>query len=178
MTEFAHETRRTIDEEIDRLTALARDARAEAEHARHQPGLLGAQRNAEDSARAFQTRAAELREIALRVDRGFPYWEREGFEEAVDACGEGWRWQTLSEQLTSDHVRGDEDFDLRLPLDVQKAYARAAETNLFSRFEVCQTYDTDGEFVTATHSYLFGVQDFGHLGACYFLVEDWGESDG
>jgi Family of unknown function (DUF6042) len=87
--------------------------------------------------------------------------------------GVRWQRQTLSERLTSDHVRGDENFDLRLPVDVQQAYASAGKTNLFSRFDGCQTFDTDGESVTSVHSYLFGVQDFGRLGACHFLIDDW-----
>jgi hypothetical protein len=111
--------------------------------------------------------------VALRVDRGFPDWEREGLEIAIDACGDAWRWQPLAERLTADRVYGHDETDVRLPLAVQQAYARAAETGLFSRYEVCETYETDGDNVVATRSYLFGVQEFGQVGTCLFLIDQW-----
>jgi hypothetical protein len=171
--EYAFETRAPLDEEIRRREARARAARVEAGHAQHQPGLIGPQRNAEAAARELEADVAELREVAVRVGRGFPYWERRGFEEAVDACGDHWSWQQLAESLTRDRIYGHDEIDVRLPLGVQHAYARAAATGLFGSYEVCETYDVEGDDVVTTRSYLFAVQGFPNLGACLFFVDQW-----
>lgn len=174
--DYAYETRAPLDERIARLAERAREARAEAAYALHQPGLAGPARNAQEEAERLETEIAELREVAVRVDRGYPYWDRHGFELAVDACGEAWGWQPLSESVTRDFVYGHDDVDVRLPLDVQRAYSTAVESDFFSRFEICSTFETDGygEEVLSTRHYLFGVQDFPHLGACLFFIDQWG----
>jgi hypothetical protein len=63
---------------------------------------------------------------------------------------------------------------LRLPVPVQIAYAKALESRFFSRFEVCSTFDVEGDEVAAVTHYLFGLQDFPSLGACLFFVDSWG----
>jgi hypothetical protein len=121
----------------------------------------------------LEAQASELREIALRVDRGYPYWEREGFEGAVDACGEWLNWRSLAESLTRDIIIGH-DVDVRVPLEAQRAYDKAAESGMFTRFDLGYTLDIlDEENAAITGCYLFGVQDFPHFGACLFLVASW-----
>jgi hypothetical protein len=68
--DYVYEKRLPLDERIARLAEQAREARTEAEHARQQPGLLGAAENAQTAAERLEREAAELREVALRVDRG------------------------------------------------------------------------------------------------------------
>lgn len=172
--DYVHEARLPLDERIARLAEQAREARAEADHARRQPGLLGPAENAQAEAERLEREAAELREVALRVDRGYPWWERLGFEIALEACALFSQWQLLAESVTRDYVYPHDEVDLRLPLDVQCAYGRALECGLFSRFEICSAFEVEGDEVVATMYYLFGVQDFPSLGACLFLVDSWG----
>jgi hypothetical protein len=172
--DYTYETRLPVDERIAALSERAREARAEAEHARHQPGLLGAARSAEAAAKEFEVEILSLREVAIRIDRGYPYWDRVGFDLALEACGGPWSWQPLSEPVTRDYVFPHDDTDLRLPLDVQRAYGAALETGLFGRYTVCSTFETDGyDEVLSTSSYLLGVRDFPRLGECLFFIAQW-----
>lgn len=93
-------------------------------------------RNAQSVAKDIEAEIAELREVAHRVSRGYEWWDRHGFEIALDAYGEPWRWQELAESVTPDFVFSNDEFDARRPVDVQRAYGRAFESGLFSRFEV------------------------------------------
>jgi hypothetical protein len=171
--EYTVETRASLEERIAKLAQRASEARAEARHAREHPGLDGPMKNAETAAVDLEAEIAELREIAVRVDRGYPWWNRVGFEDALEAYGEPWRWQALSESVTADFVFSHDEVDVRLPVNVQRAYGRAFESGFFNRFEVCEWFETEGESVVATRSYLFGVRDFPRLGACSFLIEQW-----
>jgi hypothetical protein len=158
---------------IEDLTRRASTARAEARHAREHPGLEEVAANAEVDAVASEKMIRELREVAIRVRRGFDWWDRDGFEGDLEAYGEPWRWQSLSENLTRDVVRSNDEIDVRLTIDVQRAYGRALESGLFNRFEICEWFETDGESVTQTRGFLFAVTDFAQLGACMFLVAQW-----
>lgn len=172
--EYVHDTRIPLDERIARLTDQAREARAEADHARRQPGLLGPADNAQAESERLEREVAELREVAVRIDRGYAWWERLGLEIALEACALFSQWQPLAESVTRDYVYPHDEVDVRLPLPVQVAYRRALESGLFSRFEICSTFEVEDDEVTATTYYLFGVQDFPSLGACLFLVDAWG----
>lgn len=172
--DYAYETRDSVEARIDELSARARAARSEAEHARHQPGLLGPALSAEAAAKDLESEIASLREVAFRVAAGYPYWEPHGLELALDACGDPWNWQPLAEAVTRDYIFPHDEADIRLPLDAQRAYSRAAESGLFASFKVCTTFETDGyDEVLATYSYLVGVQEFSRLGAGYFFVHGW-----
>lgn len=162
-----------LDERIARLAEQAPEARAEAVHARQQPGLIGPAENARAAAERLERVAAELREVALRIDRGYAWWERDGFEIALDACALFSQWQPLSESITREFVYGNDEVDLRLPVPVQRAYGEASESGFFFCFEVCSTFDVEGDEVVAITYYLFGVQDFPSLGACLFFVDSW-----
>lgn len=175
--DYAHETRLALDARITRLEEAAREARREAENARRHPGLLGPAENAQAVVDGLRREAAELREIALRIDRGYPWWERSGFEIALEACALFTEWQPLAEKVTADYVFPHDEISVRLPIDVQSAYQRALDLRLFTRFEVCSTFETDGHEVESTTHYLFGLQPFPTLGDCLFLVESWGEPD-
>ena len=173
MIDYIVDARSELDARIGTLSSRARAARAEARHAREHPGLDGPARAAELEAKALDAQIAELREVALRVSRGYEWWDRDGFSIALDACGEPWRWQPLSESLTRDVMFAHGDADVRLPIDVQQAYGGALESGYFDRFEICQWFETDGDFVTETRAFLFAVTTFEKLGACTFLVAQW-----
>jgi hypothetical protein len=174
-TEYVHETREQLDERIAYLEERARDARAEADAAREQPGLDGPARAAKGEADRLLAEAADIREIARRIDLGYQYWERAGFEDALDAVGDPWRRQPLSESLSPDLVYGHEEADLRLPLDAQSAYRQALQAGLFDRFEVCSAFETEDDHVVGAWHYLFGVLDLKSVEPAAFLIATWRE---
>lgn len=173
MSGYAHNTRASLDERIAELAERARDARAEADNARKQLGLEGPAKSAEDQAARLEAEVADLREIAARVERGYPYWERQGFEEAVDACGDAWRWQPLSESVADGMIYSHDTEDVRLSVNVQRVYARALNTGLFDRFEICSTFETEGDDVVSWMDYLFAVRQLPTLGSATLFVEQW-----
>ncbi len=175
MSDYVFDTRESLDERIAELEERARDARAEADQARAQPGLEGPAKSAESEAARLEAEVADLREIGTRVTRGYPFWERQGFEEAVDACGNACRWQLLSETVADGFIYGHDTEDVRLPLDVQRAYARSLETGLFDRFEICSTFETEGDDVVAWTDYLFAVRELSTFGSASFFVEQWSD---
>jgi len=143
---YIHETRELLDEGL--LTSRSvRGMLARKLTAQGQPGLEGSARAAEGEADRLLAEAADIREIARRIDLGYQYWERAGFEDAPDAVGDFWAWQPLSESLSPDLVYGHEEADLRIPLDAQSAYRQALASGLFDRFEVCSAFETEGDHV-------------------------------
>lgn len=38
---------------------------------------------------------------------------------------------------------------------------------------MCETYETLGDEVLSTRSYLFGVEEFAHMGTCLFFIDQW-----
>jgi hypothetical protein len=171
--DYIRESRASIEARIADLGRRASEAWAEARHAREHPGLDGPRRNAEVAAAELETEIASLREVAVRIDRGYAWWDRAGYELALEAYGEPWRWQSLSESLADGFVWSHDDVDVRLPVEIQRSYGRALESGLFRSFELCEWYETDGDFVTETRAFLFGVQEFPRLGSCLFLIDQW-----
>lgn len=166
------ETLATIQGRIAELKEKADEARDEADHARGVIGLEGAAHAAAAEAARFDAKAADLQKVGECIENGFPYWERAGFEEALDALGEPWRWDTISEVLPPSIVLGH-DAKVRIPLDTQRAYAQAIESRLFDRVELCSVFETDGDEVARTTYYLFGAQDLVTMPAALFLVAQW-----
>jgi len=162
--DYTWETVEDVREEIAAVAGEASDARAEADHA-SSVGLPGNAEAAELAAERLDARVADLHQISVRIARGYPYWERFGFEEAVAASGEVASWRKPSEG--------------RLPLPVQKAYTEALDTGLFDGgYEVCATFeppDAIDEPVGRVTNYLFALRDGDSRG--FFLVETW-EPDG
>jgi hypothetical protein len=114
-----------------------------------------------------------LRQVQKRIERGYPYWDRFRFEAAVDACGDACNWHVLSETVTPEYVFGHGGVDVRLPLAAQEAYRHAVDSGLFERFEVCATFETEGDAVVAARYYLFGSSDFETMSAVLFHIADW-----
>lgn len=100
---------------------------------------------------------------------------------AVGATGEVSVWEVLFEASAPGTIVGRDNAIIRLPIEVQKSYARAASSHLFERFEVCTCYepcDKNGgqpSENTFTH-YLFGAiqtPDSGDEESPIFLVAQW-----
>lgn len=174
---YVHDSRAPLDERGAELTKRASEARAEARHAREHPGLNAAARIAASAAEELEAEAASLREVAVRVDRGYAWWDQSGFELALEAYGEPWSWVPVSESVTEDFTFSHDDAYVRIPVEVQRAYGRAFESRFFNRFDICCWFETEGDDVVATHYYLFGTQDFPRLGACSFFIEQWGDAN-
>jgi hypothetical protein len=165
-------TARDVDALVDEATRQARVARTEARLARSHPGLDGPATNAEAEAARFERQVMELREVAIRMRAGYDWWDRFGLESSIDANGDPSSWQALAERLDRDLTYSHEG-DFRMPEESVWEYGAAYDTGLFSRFEVCHWFETDGDCVAHTHSFLFGVSDFTLLGACLFRVSRW-----
>jgi hypothetical protein len=154
---------------IEELIGKANSARAEARHAREHPGLDGVARTAEAKIASYDRSLAELREILIRTARGHDWWDKELFDESLDAYGDPWTWRTLAEVLDRDVTFSHDDPDLHLPIEVQRAYGDAFTSGLFNRYEVCLWFDTEGD----QQMFLFGATDFKQLGACLPLIAQW-----
>lgn len=171
--DYIFETTDSLDERIATLAARAKDAREEADEAHKLPGLDGPAQAAEGDARDLEAELADLRQVQKRIERGYPYWDRFGFETAVEACGDAWNCHVLSEIVTPEYVFGHGGFDVRLPLDAEEAYRHAVDSGLFARFEIYATFETEGDAVLAARYYLFGSSDFETMSAVLFHIADW-----
>lgn len=174
MSDYAIETREEIEERIAALSARAAEAGAEADHARGITGLDNAAKAADAEANRIEAEVADLRQVQERIERGYPYWERQGLEIALEAMGDPWRWDLISESLAPGIIYTPDDVeDVRMPFEVQRAYAAAFESGLFDRFELCSVFETDGiEDVVLTTYYLVGIKDLPTMGAM-FAVTHW-----
>jgi hypothetical protein len=172
-TDYIFETREPIDARIAALEAKAREAQEEAEHARAVGGLDGPARAAEADVERTQSEITRLKQIAERVEQGYQCWQRFGLESAIEASGEAWRWDSLAHVLSPELAYGDEEADVRLPLDAQRAYKQALESGLFDMFEVCSMFETAGDEVVRADYYLFGAQGFEERPETLFLVAQW-----
>jgi len=178
VSDYAHDTRASLDEEITRLRGRVTDARAEADYARQQPGLESAAKNADGEANRLEAEIADLADVANVVDRGYPYWERQGLELALEALGDPSQWEALSE-VVADGMVFPHDLETRLPLDVQHRYAQALETRLFDRFDILSIFETDGvEDVIGTTQYLVAGRRLPGEGSAAFLVAEWSDTQG
>lgn len=131
-------------------------------------GLDGPQRAAGIELSKIARSKARLEAALDRTRNGFLLWERWGFEHTITcACGEHLSWEEISEALTSGISSGNPSALVRMPLEIQGAYAKAHLTGLFRSFTVATSFDSDElmddltgktELVTFGHfSYLFGL---------------------
>jgi hypothetical protein len=132
--DYIYERPESLDEHIATLEASASEAREEAAEGRLVPGLDGPVQATEAEAQRLGAEITDLRRARKRIERGYPFWDRFGFEAALDACGEAWNWQLLSETVTPELIFGHDSANVRLPLGGQTAYRHAVDSQLFERF--------------------------------------------
>lgn len=107
-------------------------------------GLLGPERAAGHELNDLQRRRERLSAALDLAKRGYDLWEAWGFQHTVTcACGEHLEWDEVSEALTSGISSGSAGALVRMPLEIQGAYARAHFTGLFRGFVVATTYSTE-----------------------------------
>jgi len=173
--DYAIETRSPLDERLAVLEERLRDAYAEVDLASKLVGIEGPAGAAAREARQLQVEIANLRQVRDRVEKGYTFFQRFGFETAIDACGEWANWTPLADASVDGVVYGYEDAETRIPLEALVAYRMAMETGLFESFELCAHFATPhdpGDFVAGPFChYLFGIHSSDSNGL--FLVADW-----
>lgn len=180
--DYTHENSQRLEKWLADLRERLKLAEQEAQHARSlHLDLGGPIRAAEAEIKRLSTQIIHAERLIERVQAGYPYWERHGFEDAIDAAGETWSWQTLSAVPAPGTILGYDDVAVRLPVRVQKAYAHAVATQLFEGFEICSSFDTsdEGEAEGPIRNYLFGtIQSIYHedQGGEIFLIDTWDEN--
>jgi hypothetical protein len=106
----------------------------------------------------LQSKTSDLKKKISIVDQGFPFFEKYGFERALDACGMVYGNETLSQDLNVD-VIGFKDTQIRVPIDVQKKYLSAVKLKLFDLFIIYWTYEPEEDETiepVKKEYYLFG----------------------
>ncbi len=106
----------------------------------------------------LQSQASDLKEKISIVNQGFPFFEKYGFERALDACGMVYGDETLSQDLNVD-VIGFKDTQIRVPIDVQKKYLSAVKLKLFDLFIIYWAYEPEEDVTiepVKKEYYLFG----------------------
>lgn len=152
---YIHEDTQRLNEDLARLKVLRDKVTNEATHAEQlNVDLAGPIAVARLEQAQLTSQIAGHEQVIVRVTSGYPYFEKDGFESAVGACGEIAQWQILSEIPVAGTVFGNDSADVRLPIHVQDSYAKALASKLFDGFVVCTTFDD--EAVDKTHRYLFG----------------------
>lgn len=169
-SDYLHEDSSRLRARIAELETGARQAIDEAAHARHLRLDLGGPAEAADTVGIrLGIEIGRLEAVARRVDAGWAYFERSGFEQAVDACGEFAVWISLSEVPAPGSILGRDDAKVRVPVEAQREYARAVESTLFQRYEMCLSM----EGITAHEAIVTCAYLFGLFGNDRFLVASW-----
>jgi len=122
----------------------------------------------------LQSEVNNLKKKINIVDRGFPFFEKFGFENALDACGMVYGDETLSQDLNVD-VIGFKNTQIRVPIDVQKKYISAVKLKIFDIFIIYLAYEPEEDETIAPTKidyYLFGST--GPETSIYiFLIGQW-----
>ncbi len=171
-----------LEKRLAELRQERNQAEQEAQYARSlHLDMKGPIEAAEAEIQPLSAQISHVERLVERVKAGFPYLERPGFEDAIDACGEVSGWEVLSEVPAPGAILGHDDAVIRLPVAVQKSYTQAVLTHLFEKFEVCMCFeppDDDYEEVPEnwiTH-YLFGTIQSPNIedgGCAIFLISQW-----
>jgi len=162
-SDYWHEDNLRLEKRLGDLRQDWNRAEHEAQHARNlHLDMQGPIEAAEAEVQHLSVQISHVARLVQRVKAGFPYLERRGFEEAIDACGEVSSWEVLSEAPAPGTIMGHNDVVIRLPVAVQKLYAQAVSTHLFEKVEVCMCFeppDDDNEEVpeNCIAHYLFGT---------------------
>lgn len=181
-SDYWHEDTLRLAQWLTELKLKRNQAEQESQNARNLRGdLEGPIMAAEAAVERFSAQISDVERLVERVKAGYHFFERLGFENAVDALGEVCTWTVLSEIPVPGTVFGHAEAEVRLPVSVQKLYTQARSTQLFERFEVCMCFeppDDVGEALpeSAITHYLFGSIQSPKLenqGSAMFLIAQW-----
>jgi transcriptional regulator with XRE-family HTH domain len=132
--DYWHEDSLKLEERLVELRQERNRADQEAQYARSlHLDMKGPIEAAEAVVQRLSAQVSHVERLVERVRAGFPYLERRGFEDAVDAAWEVSAWEVLSEAPVPGTILGHDDAIVRLPVEAQKSYARAVSTQLFER---------------------------------------------
>jgi len=121
-------------------------------------GLNGPASAATKEISLLQSKVDNLKKKINIVDRGFPFFEKYGFENALDACGMVYGDETLSQDLNV-NVIGFKNTQIRVPIDVQKKYISAVKLKIFDLFVIYWAFEPEKDETIApmkVYYYLFG----------------------
>lgn len=162
-SDYWHADSLGLEKWLGNLKQKRNRAAQEAQHGRClHLDMKGPIEAAEAEVQRLSAQISHFERLAQRVKAGFPYLERRGFEEAIDACGEVSIREIFAEVPVADNILGHAGAVVRLPVEVQKAYAQAVSSHLFEKFEVCTCFEPPDDFDeqvpedTVTR-YLFGT---------------------
>lgn len=106
----------------------------------------------------LQSKASDLKKKISIVDQGFPFFEKYGFERALDACGMVYGYETLAQDLDV-IVFGFKNTEIRVPIDIQKKYMSAVKLKIFDLFVIYWAFEPEEDETIAPRKvdyYLFG----------------------
>jgi hypothetical protein len=184
MTEpdYLHENTHWHDEHLARLRSSLDEAMREASHAAAlHVDLTGPIAAANQDQARLASQIQDVEKVIARISAGYPHFEKAGFKNAVEACGQLVQWQKLSEVPVSGTVYGYDSAYVRLPIQAQEAYVKALTSNLFDSFIVCTCFDlpedeagTDVQIENVEHR-LFGFLTIPSVAdkEALFLVAQW-----
>ena len=122
----------------------------------------------------LQSKVSDLKKKISIVDQGFPFFNKYGFERALDACGMVYGDETLSQDLNVE-VIGFKDTQVRVPIDVQKKYLSAVKLRLFDLFIILWTYEPEEDETiepVKKEYYLFGSTG-AETSINIYLIDKW-----
>lgn len=106
----------------------------------------------------LQSEVGNLEKKINIVNRGFPLFEKFGFENALDACGMVYGYETLAQDLDV-IVFGFKNTQIRVPINIQKKYMSAVKLKVFDLFIICWAFEPEEDETIAPRKvdyYLFG----------------------
>jgi len=121
-------------------------------------GLNGPASAATKEISLLQSKVNNLRKKINIVDRGFPFFEKFGFESVLDACRMVYGYETLAQDLNVDVV-GFKNTQIRIPIDIQKKYISAVKLKIFDLFVIYWAFEPEEDETIAPRKvdyYLFG----------------------
>lgn len=88
----------------------------------------------------LQKQCSNLERRINIINRGFPLFEKIGFENSLNACGMVHGWETLAQDLGA-LVFAFKNTKIRIPIDIQKKYKTTLRLKLFNLFIICWSFE-------------------------------------
>jgi len=137
-------------------------------------GLNGPALAATKEISLLQSKFDNLKKKINIIDRGFPFFEKFGFESALDACGMVYGYETLAQDLDV-IVFGFKNTQIRVPIDIQKKYISAVKLKIFDLFVIYWAFEPEEDETIAprkVYYYLFGSTG-PEISIDIFLIDQW-----
>lgn len=171
-TDYIHEDSRALRQELDTLRDKIDQLTTERESALR-AGLDGPAAAAGDEIPTLRKQCSAIEKKISIIDRGFPLWEKDSFESALEVCNMIYEWKKIADAI--DVVAyGYKEARIRVPLDAQKKYRDALNLGLFGRFAICYAFEPEDEEPSGTSQridyYLFGSPP---KSEDIFLIAQW-----